>query len=83
MNKKRNDMEILAEILSVAKYGARKSHIVYKANLNFEIIKNYLYRLEEAGLITGPNGKERVFNTTEKGIKYLGHFEEFKNYMNV
>lgn len=81
MSKKRSDIEILADILKVAKTGAKKSHIVYKANLNFEIVKNYLDRLEKSGLITGPDGREKIFSTTEKGIKYLDHYESFKDYM--
>ena len=83
MSKKRSDIEVLADILSVAKNGAKKSHIVYKANLNFEIVKGYLERLERSGLITGPNGKDRTFSTTEKGIRYLDHFEAFKDYMKL
>ena len=81
MGKKRSDIEILADILKVAKCGAKKSHIVYKANLNFEIIKGYLDRLTESGLIMGPDGTNRIFSTTDKGIKYLDHYEAFKNYM--
>ena len=81
MSKKRSDIEILADILEVAKSGAKKSHIVYKANLNFEIVKNYLDLLQRSGLITGPDGKDKLFSTTEKGTKYLDHFEAFKDYM--
>jgi len=80
MNKKRNDLEILATILRVARNGAKKSHIVYKANLNFAIIKDYLDRLRESGLIIGPDGKNRMFKTTEKGIEYLNYFEGLRRF---
>ena len=81
MGKKRSDIEILADILRVANDGAKKSHIVYKANLNFKIVRNYLNILKNSGLITVPEGNSRIFRTTEKGFEYLNHFEAFKNYL--
>ena len=81
MGKKRSEIEILADILRVAMEGAKKSHIVYKANLNFEIVRKYLDILEKSDLIIGPEGRNRIFSTTEKGIKYLNHFEAFRDYM--
>jgi len=81
MSKKRSDMEIYADILKVATGGARKSHIVYKANLNFKIVKKYLSNLRESGLITDPENESKLYRTTEKGLKYLDHFEGLKDYM--
>ena len=37
---RRNDLDICADILKVSKAGAKKTHIVYRANLNFKIVKN-------------------------------------------
>jgi predicted transcriptional regulator len=37
--KRRSNIEISADILKVALHGAKKSHIVYRANLNFEVVK--------------------------------------------
>ncbi|MHA2313774.1 MAG: winged helix-turn-helix domain-containing protein [Candidatus Hermodarchaeia archaeon] len=45
--KRRSNIEISADILKVALHGAKKSHIVYRANLNFEVVKRYLQRLSE------------------------------------
>ncbi len=81
MGRKRSDIEISADILRVAMEGARKSHIVYKANLNFKLIRDYLDRLQKSGLIEGPSETSGVFSTTEKGIEYLDHFKAFKNYV--
>lgn len=83
MSKKRSEIEIFADILRVAKCGAKKSHIVYKANLNFRIVKDYLSILEKSGLIIGPQGVNNLFNTTEKGVEYLNHYEEFKDYIEL
>ncbi len=81
MGKKRSNVEIYAAILSTAKGGAKKSHIVYKANLNFEIVRKYLDHLKSAGLIAEPAKGGSLFVTTEKGIDYLSRFEELKDYL--
>lgn len=83
MGKKRSEIEILADILKVAESGAKKSQIVYKANLNFKIVEGYLNILRSSGLITGPEGQKNIFNTTEKGIGYIEHFETFKNFIEL
>ncbi|MDQ1279178.1 MAG: hypothetical protein QG670_438 [Thermoproteota archaeon] len=83
MSKKRSEIEILADILQITRKGAKKSHIVYKANLNFKIVKYYIELLEKSDLISGPEDSSRLFNITEKGIKYLDHFEAFKEYVKL
>ena len=74
-------IEIYSDILKIAVDGARKSHIVYKANLNFKIVKRYLNDLRESGLITDIESESRLYRTTEKGLRYIGHFEGLKEYM--
>jgi predicted transcriptional regulator len=82
-NGKRSDVEISTAILQVALNGAKKSHIIYKANLNFKLGKKYLTRLIKSGLIEGPDKKRGVFLTTEKGVEYLKYVEGFKQFMPV
>ena len=69
---RRNDLDICAEILNVAKSGARKTHIVYQANLNFKIVKRYLERLTNGGML---NSEESRFYTTEKGVDFLDNYK--------
>ena len=71
---RRNDIDICADILKVARSGAKKTHLVYKANLNFEIVKKYLSRLSENRLISSENGH---YITTEEGLKFLDSYQEF------
>ena len=71
---RRNDVDICADILEVARGGAKKTHLVYKANLNFNIVKKYLSRLSEQELITSENGH---YITTEEGVKFLEKYHEF------
>ena len=82
-SKRRSNIEISADILKVALHGAKKSHIVYRANLNFEVVKKYLKRLSESGLINFPNVNNRIFKTTPKGREYINRYENLNTYMEV
>lgn len=76
---RRSRTEIIAEILRIAKGGARKTRIVYGANINFRLLDEYLKRLEKAGLIVIESGKANVIKTTDKGIEYLRRYENLEN----
>ena len=70
---RRNDLDICADILKVSKAGAKKTHIVYKANLNFKIVKKYLNRLINNGyLLDGSDSG--VFITTDRGSDFLEQY---------
>ncbi len=73
-------MEIIADILRIARKGAKKTHIVYGANLNFKILQEYLDELEESGLITNHMEGGGLIETTEKGIQYLQYYDGFKQF---
>jgi predicted transcriptional regulator len=73
LSQRRSSLEIVAEILRIAKRGARRTRIVYGANLNFKMLKEYLKKLEDAGLITISN-EGSLIRTTEKGYRFLQQF---------
>lgn len=73
---KRNNLDICADILRVSKGGARKSHLVYRANLNFKIVKKYLTELTGKELIE-KNG-DRFF-LTEKGSEFIERYESLNS----
>ncbi|MDG6243855.1 MAG: winged helix-turn-helix domain-containing protein [Methanolobus sp.] len=60
-------MDITLSILKIAMDGAKKTQIVYGANLNSTIANKYLTRLEEKQLI---EQKGNIFRTTDKGREY-------------
>jgi predicted transcriptional regulator len=62
--KYRSRTDIAGDILRVAMNGAKKTHIVYAVNLNFNIAQDYLEMLNEKELIRHENG---LFTTTNKG----------------
>ncbi|RJS84099.1 transcriptional regulator [Candidatus Bathyarchaeota archaeon] len=78
LSQRRSNLEIIAEILRIARRGARKTQIVYGANLNFKMLKEYLKKLEEAGLITISEESAEIIRTTSKGFRFLQQFYGLK-----
>ena len=74
--KRRSYIEICAEILRLAREGAKKTHLVYKANLNFVLLGKYLLRMEKAGLVTYDR---QIVKTTEKGLEYVRGYKKLNN----
>jgi predicted transcriptional regulator len=64
---RRSRLDITIAILKIAMDGAKKTQIVYGANLNSTIANKYLARLEEKQLI---EHKGNIFVTTDKGRMY-------------
>ena len=67
----RSYFEMIAEMLRVAKYGAKKTRIMYSCNLSYGATEKYLTHLLEAGLLRIGNS----FHTTEKGIQFLNAYQ--------
>ena len=82
MSRKKSAMEISADILKVTLNGAKKSHIIYKANINFQLGKKYLDHLTNSGLIVDSVNGSRVYLTTDKGMEYIKQFEDLKELAN-
>ena len=70
-------MDIMTEILKIAKEGILKTQIMYKANLSFTQLNDYLKFMLNNNLINQTNieGKE-VYVVTEKGIDFLQRHNE-------
>ncbi len=78
MEKKRNRLEIIRDILKVImdKSGRIKpTHILYKSNLSYQMMEEYLGELKEKGFIIEIKGKAgKTYAITEKGINYLNKY---------
>ena len=75
--KRRDRLYIIAEILEIAKDGTLKTQIMYKANLSFSQLNEYLNFLVSLNLLECKQaGGKTVYKTTEKGIKYLDNYKE-------
>ena len=70
----RSRLEIIADILKAAKDGAKKTRIMYFANLSYSLLEKYLAKVIKAKLIVN-NGDE--YEITEKGRLFLEKFESY------
>ncbi len=75
--KRRDRLYIIAEILDIAKDGALKTQIMYKANLSFSQLNTYLKLLLDVQLleIVEKSGKT-IYKTTKKGVEYMQSYQE-------
>jgi len=71
---RRDRLEITAEILRIAKKGVKKTHLVYRANLNHALLEEYLEKLEQQGLIAKNVDPGRRIKTTERGIQFVERY---------
>lgn len=72
---RRNDIDICHDILKVTQAGAKKTQIVYQANLNFKIVKKYIARLIEKGLLEY-NEDSRLYFTTHRGGWFVEQYSD-------
>ncbi|MEM2445517.1 MAG: winged helix-turn-helix domain-containing protein [Candidatus Bathyarchaeia archaeon] len=75
--KRRDKLYIIAEILEIAKDGVLKTQIMYRANLSFTQLNDYLKFMEKVNLIDRKveNDKE-VYKATSKGLEFLQRYRE-------
>jgi len=65
-------------MLTLAKGGVLKTHIMYGANLSFDQMKEYLGFLMEQNLLeeySEDATENKMYRTTLKGIEYLKKYE--------
>jgi predicted transcriptional regulator len=75
MGKYRDRLQIIADILSVVRDGAKKTHVMYQANLSFTLLKRYLTEVLEAGLVRCDD--EDCYMLTRRGRSFLDRFGEY------
>ena len=73
--KRRCRTDIIVDMLLVARGKAKKTRIVYKADLNFRMLEEYLPHLVDKGLIENTDGE---YKTTEKGEGFLTDYQKMK-----
>ncbi len=75
MAKYRSRLEILGDVLGVVSGGAKKTQIMYQANLSYSLLIRYLKEVIDMGLVKMKSGG--TYELTEKGSAFL---REFKSY---
>lgn len=75
--KRRDKLYIIAEILDIAKDGVLKTQVMYRANLSFTQLNEYLQFMLKINLIEkiDQNDKE-IYKATQKGLDFLQRYRE-------
>jgi len=73
VNKRRSDVEIIADMLEVGENGAGKTEIMYSANMSYRQIQKYLGFLVASGFIDKMQmGNPSVtYQITDSGLRLL------------
>ena len=75
--RRRNSLEIMSEMLEAAEQGSRKTTIMFKANLSYALLVQYLSILKANEFLeTADDGK--TFFPTRKGQNFVKEFREFR-----
>jgi predicted transcriptional regulator len=72
----RDRLDIIADILFVVSQNAKKTQIMYRANLSYRLLTRYLAEIIEASFVRFER-KERCYVLTSKGREFL---EKYKDY---
>jgi len=79
MSKYRDKLRIIADILSVTSNGAKKTHIMYRANLSYRLLTRYLTEVMNAGLVRFKESENR-YSLTQKGEEFLNKYENYSRH---
>ena len=70
--KRRDKLYILAEILEIAKEGTLKTQIMYRANLSFTQLNDYLRFMLKISLLEKVLRNDRdTYRATDKGLDFI------------
>jgi len=72
---RRNNLDISADILRAARNGSKKTHVIYRCNLNFKMVKPYFERLIGQGMLTLADG---YYTTTRRGLTWLSRYGDLR-----
>jgi predicted transcriptional regulator len=75
----RDRLDIIADILNVASREAKKTQIMYQANLSYKVLQRYLSEVVTASLISFEDSKQ-CYLLTGKGHEYLDAYKEYARY---
>jgi predicted transcriptional regulator len=69
-------LDIIADMLRVANRGAKKTQIMYQANLSYKLLTKYLKEVVKADLVHFEHA-ENCYVLTSKGEKFLERYKEY------
>jgi len=75
--KYRRRIEIIADMLTVTQVRTKKTHIMYRGNLSFRVLNDYLSAIIKTNLV-GYDAATECYLITEKGRLFLQVFNRYK-----
>jgi predicted transcriptional regulator len=72
----RGRLDIIADILHVVSQNAKKTQIMYQANLSYKVLTKYLTAVSEASLINFEDEKQ-CYMLTARGREFLEAYKEY------
>jgi len=75
MAKYRSRLEIIADVLGVVSGGAKKTKIMYQANLSYKLLVHYLKDVIDMGLVKMKDGN--TYELTKNGFDFLAEFKDY------
>ena len=76
MGNYRGRLDIIADILNVASKDAKKTQIMYQANLSYKVLQRYLADVARAELISYVDSRQ-CYSLTDKGRAFLTMYEKY------
>lgn len=76
--KKKNEVQVVANILRVAAKGSRETEIMDQCKLDSMSAENYLAALTELSFLTIEDENEMHCKTTEKGLEFLNTYHRLR-----
>ncbi len=76
MGNYRDRLDIIADILNVASRDAKKTQIMYQANLSYKVLQRYLTEILSASLVEFVDNQQ-YYSLTDKGHQYLDAYKEY------
>jgi predicted transcriptional regulator len=72
----RDRLDIIADILNVVSREAKKTQIMYQANLSYKVLQRYLNEIVQAALVRFETGSQS-YMLTFKGKEYLTAYKQY------
>jgi predicted transcriptional regulator len=72
----RGRLDIIADILHVVSGNAKKTQIMYRANLSYKVLQKYLAEIVAASLISFED-LTKCYILTDKGRVFLDSYQEY------
>lgn len=73
----RNQLDIIADILSSVRSNPKKTHLMYSANLSYRLLEKYTSALLRSDLISFDD-ENRKYSLTQKGLQFVEIYAQYE-----